>query len=276
MIALYAIVAQASVAAFAPPLDRPLLVTTAVVRTDNGVTRRFETIRRIVFSRTAEGFRAAVTTQPQPARDGDDDPTAMFADGMAQLAGRTLTIELDASGAVTGIVDLPVAWRTVIEGVAALAPTGQDALSRVRAARIAATVKLLEALPATRQRATLGSVMTQIIAGEVEPAPATRAVTVPGRSAYGTTQLDGFRAVRRSGGGIEIDVSAQGQVALNGPDGPAQGRMSLESVRSIDPQTGLIVGSREHVRTLRGDGSVAAERLTTTRIDPQGITIPVD
>lgn len=270
MIAAILLAAQAGSAAFAPPLDRPLRAVTEAVRTDAGITRRFINKRRIVFRREGQGYRADVTIESgAPAMASDDDPAAMFRAGFARIAGRTVVLRLDPAGRVTAIDDQAGMWRAFLDGIAALAPAGSDELSRKRAGRIRAIHAALAPMPPERQRATLASLVEPLIAADIAAAGETppRAVRVPAASPFGTVQLDGVRAVRRVAGMLEVSVTADGAVSLAGPDGPVQGRMSLETLRRIDPRTGLVTEHRDSVRTRMPDGSVAAERATTTRVE---------
>lgn len=270
MIAAILLAAQASAASFAPPLDRPLRAVTEATRTDAGTTRRFTNARRIVFRRAASGYLAEVTIESgAPAADSDDDPAAMFRAGFARIAGRTVTLHLDPAGRVTTIGDQPALWQAFLDGIAALAPAGSGELDRKRAGRIRAILAALTALPPERQRATLASLVEPLVAadlaaaGESPPLP----VRLPAASPYGTAQLDGIRAVRRVAGKLEAVVTADGAIALAGPDGPVQGRMSLETVRRVDPVSGLVAEERETRRTHAPDGSLVSERTSMTRLE---------
>ena len=270
MIAAILLAAQASTASFAPPLDRPLRAVTEAARTDGGITRRFTNARRVVFRREGKDYRAEVTIEAgAPVAEGDDDPVAMFRAGFARIAGRTVVLHLDAAGRVTAIDDQAAVWKAFLDGIAALAPAGTGDLDRKRAGRIRAILTALAPMPPERQRATLASLVEPLIAadiaaaGERPPQP----VRLPTASPYGVTQLDGIRSVRRVKERLEVTVTAEGAVATPGPEGIAQGRMSLETLRRIDPETGLVVESRETVRTRLADGSTASERTTVTRLD---------
>lgn len=270
MIAAILLAAQASATGFAPPLDRPLRVATEASRTDAGITRRFTNNRRVVFRRTAQGFRAEVTIESgTPVMASDDDPAAMFRAGFARIAGRSIVLHLDRAGRVTAIDDQAGMWKSFLDGIAALAPPGTDDLSRKRAGRIRAIHAALAPMPPERQRATLASLIEPLIAADVAVAGEAppRAVQVPAASPFGTVQLDGLRAVRRVTGTLEVTVTADGPVSMRGVDGAAQGRISLEMLRRIDPRTGLVIESRETVRTRTPDGSLTAERSSTTRVE---------
>jgi hypothetical protein len=148
----------------------------------------------------------------------------------------------------------------------ALAPTGTDPETRQRAARVRAIVATLAAHPEATQRRMIGSLVTPLIAPELvaeaaTPAPP-RAVRVPAMSVYGKAELDGLRSVRSRPDGIEVSVSATGPVAV----GTASATITLETLRRIDPATGLVVESREQVETLAPDGGLHSERLTVTRL----------
>lgn len=270
MIAAIFFAAQASAATFAPPLDRPLQATTESIRTDAGITRRFTNARRILFRRTKDGFRAEVTIEAGAPADADDDPAAMFRAGFARIAGRTVVLHLDRTGEITAINDQAALWSAMIAGVAGLAPTGSDDHERKRAGRIRAITATLGRMPAEHQRAALGSLVAPVIAmdivagGESPPRP----VRVPATSPYGMATLDGIRMVKRVGGRLEATVTAEGPVTIPGSDTPAAaGRISLETVRRIDPGSGLVLESVETVRTVAANGSLASERSSTTRLE---------
>ncbi|HEY0621787.1 hypothetical protein [Sphingomonas sp.] len=270
LIAAILLTAQASAAMFAPPLDRPLRAVTEMARTDAGVTRRFTNARRIVFRRQGEDYRAEVTLEAgTPVAEGDDDPAAMFRAGFARIAGRTVVLHLDSAGRVTAIEDQAAVWKAFLDGIAALAPAGSGDLDRKRAGRIRAILTMLAPMPPERQRATLASLVEPLIAADIAAAGESppRAVRVPAGPAFGAAQLSGLRSVRRAAGKLEVVVTAEGPVAIAGPDAAAQGRMSLETLRRVDPASALVIESREEVRTRLPDGSTVSERTTTTRLE---------
>lgn len=268
MIVALLLAAQASAAGFTPPLDRPLLATTETTRTDAGITRRFSNARHIVFRRTDTGFRAEVTiASDTPATTDDGDPTAMFRAGFARIAGRTVVLRLDTAGRVTAIDDQAMVWKAFLDGIAALAPTGTSDLDRKRAGQLRAILAILTLMPPERQRTTLASLVEPLIAadvavaGEVQP----RAVRVPAGSAFGAAQIDGIRAVRRAGGHLIVSVSAAGEVTMRGPAGLATGRVELESSRTVDAVSGLVLDERDSVRTELA-GAAPATRLNVTTL----------
>ncbi len=268
MIAALLLAAQASSAGFAPPLDRPLLALTEAARTDAGITRRFTNARRVVFRRAGTGFRAEVTIESgTPAATDHDDPAAMFRAGFARIAGRTVVLQLDPAGRVTAIDDQATVWKAFLDGIAALAPTGTGDLDRKRAGQIRAILAALAPMPPERQRATLASLVEPLIAadiataGEVQP----HTVRVPAGSAFGAAQLDGIRAVRRAGSRLIASVSATGEVTMRGPGGPVTGRVGLESARTVDPVSGLVLEARDSVRTELA-GAQPATRLSVTTL----------
>lgn len=270
MIAAILLAAQTGAVTFAPPLDRPLRTVTEATRTDAGVTRRFTSARRIVFRRAATGYRAEVTIESgEPAAAGDDDPTAMFRAGFARIAGRTVVLHLDAAGRVTAIDDQAVVWKSFLDGIAALAPAGTGDLDRKRAGRIRAILAALAPMPPERQRATLATLVEPLIAADIAAAGQSppRPVKVPAGSAFGGAQLDGLRTVRKVAGTLEVVVTADGIITMAGPDGPLQGRISLETLRRVAPQSGLVVESLETRRTHTGDGSSVSERTSATRLE---------
>lgn len=268
MIAAILLAAQATT--FAPPLDQPLRAMTEASRTDAGVTRRFTNARRIVFQREGKGYRAEVTIESgAPVATGDDDPAAMFRAGFTRIAGRSIVLHLDPAGRVTRVDDQAAVWAAVLDGIAGLAPTGTGDVERKRAGRIRAILAALTPMPFDRQRATLASLIEPLVAADIAAAGerAPQPVRLPTASPYGVTQLDGIRSVRRMKDKLDVAVTAEGAVAMPGPEGTAQGQMSLEAFRRIDPQTGLVIESRETVRTRLPDGSTVSERTTITRLE---------
>lgn len=268
LIAAILLAVQASAPVFAPPLDHPLRAVTETARTDAGVTRRFINTRRVVFRRSGAGYRAEVTIEAgAPATESDDDPAAMFRAGFARIAGRGVVLHLDPAGRVTAIEDQAAVWKAFLDGIAALAPAGSGDLDRKRAGRIRAILTVLAPMPPDRQRATLASLVEPLIAADIavggESPP--RAVRVPAGSAFGTAQLDGVRAVRRDGGHLVVSVSAMGEVTMRGPEGPVTGRIALETTRQVDTASGLILESRDSVRTELA-GAPPATRLTVTTL----------
>jgi hypothetical protein len=260
-------VAPVPASVFAPPLDIPIRVVNEGSRTDGGVRRHYSSAKRVRFRRAGDGYRAEVTIEPnRPRESASGDPTAMFTAGLARLAGRTMIFHLDLQGRLTGMADQAAAWQAMLDGVAALAPTGD----RAHSGRMRAMLDALGKLPPERQLATLGSMIAPLIAADIvaEGEGPPRAVRVPATSAFGIAQLDGLRVVQRlSTGEIEVTVTADGPIAVKGPAGVANGSVALETRRRIDRRTALVMSSTESVRTVLPDGSLASERTTTTRIE---------
>lgn len=270
MIVAAILMAAQAAPVFAPPLDRPLAMTTETVRTDGANTRRFVARRSVRFTAAPDGYRVAITLDDAAAGEEDSDPAGLMRAGFARLAGRTVVLQLDRAGTVVGIDDLPAIWRAVTEGLGALAPTGSDPATQQRAARVRAIVAQLSAQPEAAQRRMIGSLLTPLIAPEIvfeaaTPAPP-RAVRVPATSAYGRAELDGLRSVRSRPSSIEVAVSATGPVAVSTSEGRESATITLETLRRIDSRTGLVIESRERVETLAPDGSLQSERLTVTRL----------
>ncbi len=270
MIAIALLVAAQAAPVFAPPLDRTIIMTTETVRTDGTTTRRFVARRTLRFAAVPEGYRVAVTLAEAGAGEEESDPAGLLRAGFAGLAGRTVTLHLDRTGNVTAIEDADTIWRAVVDGMAALAPKGSDPATQQRAARVRAIVAALAAQPEAARRKMLASLVTPLIAPDVAAEAATpappRAVRIPAASVYGKAELDGLRVVRTRPGGIEISVSATGPVAVPSPEGTASATITLETLRRIDPATGLVMESRERVETLAPDGSLQSERLTLTHL----------
>lgn len=274
MIGAILLMAAQAAPAFAPPLDRTLAMTTETVRSEGVITRRFVAQRTVRFSAAPNGYRVAITLDSAAPGEADSDPAGLLRAGFAGLAGRTVVLQLDRAGAVTGVDDLPALWRAIIAGMSAMAPVGTDPATQAHAARVRAIVATLAAQPEAAQRRMIASLVTPLIAPELvaeaaTPAPP-RAVRVPAGSIYGQTELDGLRAVRSRLDGIEVSVSATGPVAVTTPEGKTSATITLETLRRIDPHTGLVVESRERVETLTPDGGLQSERLTVTRLQPAG------
>ena len=149
-----------------------------------------------------------------------------------------------------------------------LRPTAQEIWTASAPGRSVRSLPLA-AMPPERQRETLASLVEPLIAadiataGEVQP----RVVRVPAGSAFGATQLEGIRAVRRTGGHLLVSVSAAGEVTTRGPGGPATGRVTLETARTVDPLTGLVLEARDSVRTeLAGAPPSTRANVTTLRV----------
>ncbi|WP_423604956.1 hypothetical protein [Sphingomonas sp. MS122] len=264
---LIALAGQATAVRFDPPLDKPLRVVTEAVRTDSGVTRRFVNARRVVFRRVDAQLKAEVTIEGSEPIGPSDDPAAMARAGFAHIAGRTIMFQLDAGGRVVVVEDHAVVWRAMLDGFAAQAPVGTDALDRKRAGRVRAIVGALAAMSADRQRETLASLIEPLIAADTVGGEAPRPVRVPAASPYGKAELEGIRASRMVRGRLELSITAQGDIAVQGADGAARARVTLETQRVIDPATGLVLDSREKVRTLAPDGSMASERESVSRLE---------
>lgn len=267
-----ALLLAAQTATFAPPLDQPLRAVTETSRTDGGVTRRFANGRRIVFHRSATGYRAEVTIEPGPpaapgTAPGEVDPVAMFRAGFARIAGRTVVLHLDPAGRVSAIDGQEAIWKAFLDGIAALAPPGTDDLDRKRAGQIRAILAALTPMPPERQRMTLATLVEPLIAADIAAAGESppRPVRVPAGSAFGGAQLDGIRAVRRARGHLIVSISASGEVTQRTPAGQATGRITLESARRIDPVTGLVLENSDTVRTEIA-GAPPATRVTVTTI----------
>ncbi|QDX26644.1 hypothetical protein FPZ54_11845 [Sphingomonas suaedae] len=269
--ALIVATAQASASLFAPPIDRTIEATTIAERTESGVTRRFESTRTLRFAALPDGYRVAVTMTAAGAAEDAHDPAGLFRAGFASLAGRTVTLRLDRLGKVTQIEDEMIVWQAILDGMAKLAPKGDGPENRVGATRVRAIVAALRDQPPERRRAMLASLVAPLIAPDLvaegrAAATAPRAVRVPAASIYGRAELDGLRTVRAGRAGVEVRVSATGRIAVTAPEGETTATITYETLRRIDPDSGLVIESREHVQTLAPDGAIASERTSVTRL----------
>lgn len=243
---LAAIVLQASVAAFAPPLDTPL----RVVSERREGPRGFRLEREIRFTREGTSYRAEVMLRAATG-DTPDGTGALYEAGYAALIGTPITFHLDSAGTLTAIDDMPALWERYCARVAEVAAERRSLSPADRsklAARIAAP---LRALPAERQRAMFASLVSVVIADEAL-APGTAPVHLPASSAFGGgAPLDGMRTVTPLPGGL-----------LRSSTNAVSDTVTLERVTEMDPRTGLIARNSKTVRVRAG----GLEKLSITLI----------
>jgi len=247
---LAAIVLQASVALFSPPIDAPLRVVTERREDD----RLYRMERHLRFLREGEGYRAEVMLRTATGDTGDVSG-ALYEAGFGALAGHMLVFHLDRSGAVTAIDDMPALWERFCQRAAesaaerrSLAPSERQKL----AARIATP---LRALPPERQRAMLASFALAVIADEAMT-PGTTPVRLPGRAIHGgATPLDGTRT-----------VAALPDGRLRSTTSAAAEGVTLDRVTEVDPRTGLVTRASKTLRIR--SGGLEKVSVTLLTVDP--------
>ncbi|MFZ5747582.1 MAG: hypothetical protein ACOY45_07965 [Pseudomonadota bacterium] len=259
-----ALLQSAAATTFAPPLDQPLLLTTERVETEGSERRSYRIQVRMRFARDGDGYRAELVVVEAGGAAGRME-SAMFETGLSGLAGRTIRFRLDRAGRVVAITDRAELWHDFCVGLARVMAASKAADPDARARLEARFVAPLEALPPERQIALLASLLTPAFASEAgdQPAGSTRAVRLPGRSAYGgAAPLDGARTVSRGADIQRVVTRAHGTVPA--PDG-SPARIVLTIEERSDPATGLILQRRETRETQRAaDGRRMAAVKTIT------------
>jgi hypothetical protein len=252
MLDIALLLAAAAAAHFDPPLGTPLVYVSRESRVIGGKTMRFESHRRITFTRERDGFVATIAFD-EANNDADGDVAAMFETAMASLSGRAVRLRLDPQGAVVAVENADAVWTTLCDAIAALPG---DPGQRTRAADFAAA---LRTLPPKQRQKMLGSLVAPLVAGAdaaLAPGPAAP-VTIHARPpAAPGAMLTGTQTVTRGADGkLDIHVSASGDVgAANG----ATAHVTADRERVIDPATGLVLTVRDHrVTTIGGDRTTA-------------------
>ncbi|MES2441930.1 MAG: hypothetical protein V4574_03805 [Pseudomonadota bacterium] len=266
MIALAAFVWQTQAAVFAPPLGVPIRIVTERSQ-GTGAGRFAVRIERLVrFARDGIGYRAEVVLLSADTGTAND-ARAMLQAGFAGLAGRTMVFRLDGAGKVVAVDDRAALWErfcaSIAAAVVAQRVNGTPAEHAALAERMAGP---LRALPADRQQALLGSLVSALIADAPEAAPGTRPIRLPGASPFGgPVTLEGTRSVAPAGDLRRTATRAT--AAVPAQDGAA-GRVELEIDDDMDPRTGLVAAHTETLRSAIGEGPAArrTERVTTVTV----------
>lgn len=263
-----AVLLQATVPAFAPPLDRALLVRTERIE-DAAGERRFTLERVVRFVREDGGYRAEV--QIREARSDAAEPVGgMTEAAFAGLIGRTVVIHFDGQGRLTGIDDMAAHWERLTQAIGTIAATHRGLPPAERPALARRIAMPLRAMPAERQRSALASLASAILPEEPpEPVGISRPVVLPGTSPFGQpVLLKGTKQTRLADGTIEAVTRAAADIASPGQGAtpPRSGRIELERSVQTNPATGLIMQSRETVWTRLG--TRATRRITRIAVLP--------
>lgn len=252
------VVALAQAAVFAPPLGVPIRIVST--RTESEGIYSVE--RLVRFHRDGAGYRAEVRLVASTA-ETSDFRKSMFDAGYAGLAGRTLEFRLDAVGKVIQVVDLPGHWDAFCNGLAALAAKHRDAAATERKAVAGQIADRFRAMPEEQQQAILASLVTVLVGGDADEMPGvTRQIRLPATSPFGGNgSLDGTRRFERNGAALRSITTAEGQIPAQ-DGGPAF--VAVEALRDTDPQTGLVIATRETTRTRHR--SEVRERTSTVTV----------
>ncbi|GAA0727503.1 hypothetical protein [Sphingomonas japonica] len=218
---------------FAPPLGIPLTLRIERIQRTDAATFRFSAERRIVFTRTADGFRAEMTLE----RSNSDavGPGARFDAAMAALRDVPMHVALDRDGAIVSIDDLDAHWTRF---VAALAGPVDGV------AAPPAIIAQLGTLPAEQRRAMLASALETAILAELagKGVQAEHSIPMRPRPPYTSARPVTARyAVTAADDALVATTSAA--FPVESPQGEAE--MTIDDRTEIDPQTGLIRTSRE-------------------------------
>jgi hypothetical protein len=262
---LAAFVIQVQAGVFAPPLGVPIHIVTERTQGDGPSRFTVRVERTVRFTRDGIGYRAEIVLVKADSGDRTD-MAAMLQAGFTGLAGRPMTFRLDAAGKVVAIDDQQAIWdrfcNSVI-GIVAARHKGTPAERTALAERMAAP---LRALPPERQQATLGSLVSALVATHVTDPPGIRPIRIPGSSPYGgTVELTGVRTITSAGPLIHTATRAATDVPQ--ADGPGA-RLELENDEDSDPRTGLVSAHSDTLRTTMGTGPEArvTERITTVTV----------
>lgn len=219
---------------FAPADGVALRYTVVDERNDGTTVSRFTSSRRIVFHRTASGYRAELTILSVDAV-GARDVAAMSRRLMSALLGRTIRYQLDAQGSVTAVEDQAALMALIVATVGKVAGAGKvDSTARSDAAdKFAAS---LSAMPEAAQRRMLASFLSSVIDSSGGGVLGQRTVAVPMASSLAqAVTLPGTETVTRT---------ANGRIAIGTvATGPGAGESGVRIVRhrEIDPSTGLVM-----------------------------------
>lgn len=253
---LEALALATAAAPFNPPLGVPLAYVSREDRLIGGRTLHFESRRRLIFTREREGFRATIRFE-RAATDAGDDMAAMFQTAMASLVGRPIVLHLDAAGAVASIDDAEATWTALCDAIAAL--PGDDG-KRARAGRFAAA---LRTLPAAQRMAMLGSLVAPLVAGaDATLAPgSTQPISIRARPPLppGATLTGDQHVTRGADGRLTLHATAAG-------DAPAAGgsaHVTADRDRTIDPATGLVMATHDHMSAAIGPETITADTRVT-------------
>ena len=254
---------QAVAPGFAPPVDRPLTVTTERTETEGGDVRHYRSARTIRFVHEGSGWRADVTLL-QAEGDAPRGAGAMFESAYGALAGKTIVFHLDAAGQVTGIDDADATWSALAEILADVALKRRAHWTQEERRTLVETIATpLRTLPPAQQRAMLGSLIEAVIEKDGTAQAGTTPVRIPGRSPLGgSTMLDGTRSVTRTQEALHVDTHAVGQLPVSDSGGMARIEISISHVS--DPATGLLREGSDRTETRIGTGTQMRTLLSVT------------
>ncbi len=229
----------AAQARFAPALDVPYrLVRVQEHHDDRDGVRRFESERRIVFTRRGDGYLARMTLiATQDSRSGSD--YAMLA---TALNGRAIDVELDRGGHLLRINDLDAIWARLRAAIGTAATRDDLRLTLWRVHDAATTAQRVQ---------VVAGVLSMVLApDDTGRRPGTRTVTLP---PVGAVQpplpMNGTETVRVSGRRVSVTVSAAGK------DGGTAISLARSSV--VDRRSGLVTQQHDDQRV---DAGVVGER----------------
>lgn len=247
-------VAAPAVAAssFAPADGVALRYTIVDERSDGATVTRFTSARRVVFRKTATGYRAELTILSVGAV-GVRDLAAMSRRLMSALVGRTIRYQLDSQGAVIAVEDQAALIALIVAtvGKASAAGTADSAARADAADKFAAS---LAAMPEAAQRDMLASFLSSVIDTSGGGMPGRRAVVVPMTSSLAQpVSLPGSETVgRTSKGWIAIDTEATGPITSGAGQPQGKSGVRITRHREIDPATGLVMLDDRRTETWLG------------------------
>jgi hypothetical protein len=252
----------ATVASIHPPIGMPLAYVSREDRTIGGRTMHFESHRRITFARDGGGFVATIRFE-HAADDAGGDVGAMFQAAMASLADRPVTLRLDATGTVIAVDDAQATWAALCDAVAQLPGTASQ---REHATAFA---EALRTLPEAQRAAMLGSLVAPLIAGaDASLAPgSTQPVEIRARPPLPRgASLKGMQTVTRGADDrLTLHVTATSAAPAAGA---AIAQVTADRDRVVDPATGLVLATHDHMSAAIGDDHVISDTRVT-------LTIPV-
>ena len=266
-----ALLANAAQAAFQPIQDRPYRYESVETRTVDGVERRFQSTRTVVFHQTERGFSAIVTLVMVDQQNAAG-VARMFATATASLLNRPLHFTLGPDGSIEGVED---ADATIAHIAAAIE---RMAMGTRRPGMSSALAAPLRAMPPERKVAMLTSILSPLLAGPLtDRMPGKVAVTLPSRPPLAPGMaLSGTETVRRAANGeVTIETEAAGRVdatpRANNPGQFAAGPVAAPSVtthatRTFDSTSGLLVASTEANDVIASDGRAFHRTRTATVI----------